>query len=767
MLYREFNELGYPFFPLHGVTKDGICECLNPKCEALFKHPRISNWQVTQVWEEEQIECMEMTGQLDTGYGILCKGLIVIDVDARNGGVESYSKLLQEVPEILECGFIVETGSGGGSKHLFFKAPHNTNLKSHLKGYEGLDFKSSGYVVGAGSRHKSGNMYKVVFGSPDDISEAPDTLIELLRVKEHTQSSHDYSENEISNEQIEEMLSFIDPDCDHETWIKIGMAIHHATNGGGFALWDKWSAKGSKYPNSDILNNRWASLGKSSNQATIGSLIHIAKESGYTHTIGNDEVTFQSDIDWGEIPDIIEAEETQNKKKYVFDPLNPPLLAGRITRWINGRSMYHRGNLAVAAALMLISSCGGMRCRGVDGITGNLFMFCVAGSGTGKESILQSFTQVMRKVGLTSAVHGAIKSEQEIARNIVQHQGAFYTLDEFGELLAKIQGARKKSGTASYLEGIVGSLMSIYSKANGIHLVGNDLRRSVLKELQTEANALDKAINENEDKTGVKAQRLESLKKQITDMETGIINPYLNILGFTAPSRFSGLLDEDLADNGFMARALIVREMDDNPRYNKDYKILKQEEDEEFKIISAILSNMYHAGHSYSGRVECMGEVTNIPVSKKSEILLEQIREHFWELGEAQKERHGFVAYTRRGYEMVNRIALVLSIGEHEISEEAIMWAFEFVKRDMIDKITLTNANTATDKGDALISKITAMLDSNHGVSIAVIKNKLKGYKSETIDEAVKFMLDKNMITSRDVKPLRGQSTVKYFKGNL
>ncbi len=762
MLYREFNDLGYAIFGLHGVTENGMCECLNPNCEALYKHPRVSNWQVTKQWDEDQIDCMEMTNQLDTGYGVLCKGLIVIDVDARNGGVDSYSKLLEKCPDVLECGFIVETGSGGGSKHLYFKAPENIRLNQHHKEYIGIDFKSSGFVVGAGSRHKSGNTYNVVYGSPSDISEAPRSLVDLLEMKDVYKSTFNGEQLSVSDSELNEMLNAIDPDCEHDTWVRCGMAIHHATNGLGFDIWNTWSAKGKKYPNAEVLQTRWHSFGKSANPSTIGTLIHYAEQNGYVHQVG--DVTFKSDVDWGDIPEL--EEEKPKKSHYNFDPHNPPSLAGRITKWINSRSMYPRENLAVAASLMLISSCGGMRHRGVDDIAGNLFMFCVAGSGTGKENILQSYTKLMREVGLTGAVHGAIKSEQEIARNIVQHQGAFYALDEFGELLAKIQGARKKSGTASYLEGIVGALMSIYSKANGIHLIGNDLKKSVLKELQTEAIALDSAIKNNEDKTGAKAQRLRSLRKQIIDMETGIINPYLNILGFTAPSRFSGLLDEDLADNGFMARALIVREMDDNPRYTPDFKIIKTEDDEEFKALSAILSNMYHAGHSHSGRVEQMGEIIHLNINPKNKFLLEQIREYFWELGEAQKERQGFVAYTRRGYEMVNRLSLVLSMGEHEISEEAILWAFEFVKRDMIDKITMTSANTAIDKGDALIQKILSMLDSKHGVSAAVIKNKLKAYKPETIEEALKHMTKNSMAIQKEVKPIRGASTVKYFKGN-
>ena len=759
MLYREFNEVGIPFFALHGITQDGVCECLNPKCEALFKHPRISNWQVTKVWEDEQIDCMELTGQLDTGYGVLCSGLIVVDVDARNGGVESYSNLLEQCPEILECGLIVETGSGGGSKHLYFKAPENVSLKSHLSDYAGIDFKSSGYCVGAGSHHKSGNKYKVVFGSPSDITLAPTCLIELLTIKEAHRTIINGDAVDISESQLEEMLSFIDADCDYETWIRCGMSIHHATNGVGFEIWDDWSKKGKKYPSAEKLSNRWHSFGKSANPTTVGTLVHLAKESGYVHQVGSDEVTFISNVEWGEIEDI----EPKNNR-YKFDPLNPPALVGRITKWINSRSMYARENLAVAAALTAVSCAGGMRYRcEEDGVAGNLFAFCVAGSGTGKESILQSFTLLMREAGLVSAVHGNIKSEQEIYRNIIDHQASFYTIDEIGEMLAKIQGARQKSGSASYLEGIFGALMGIFSKANGIQLVTGDTKKSVKKELNTEFSVLDRKIKENE-ANDMDKNRHERLKQLLQDAETGIVNPYLNILGFTAPSKFGTLLDADMADNGFFARALIFRELEDNPIYKEEYTPLNNDEDHELKALGLILSNMYHAGHTASGRVELMGKIERIPSSHKAKTLFKQIRHEFWEMGEVQKEAEGMVAYTRRGSEMVSRVALILSMGEPERTEEHLMWAFELIKADMKLKILMTNSNTDTDKGGALLSRIMSILSKNHGVTVAILKNKLKNVKEDAIEKAISHLIKERKIRYEEIKPLRGKTAVKYFE---
>ena len=74
---------------------------------------------------------MEETGQFDSGYGVVVKGLLVIDVDARNGGIESYKNLIDDIPTIAGAGLIVETGSGGGSKHLYFKCDEGLALVQH------------------------------------------------------------------------------------------------------------------------------------------------------------------------------------------------------------------------------------------------------------------------------------------------------------------------------------------------------------------------------------------------------------------------------------------------------------------------------------------------------------------------------------------------------------------------------------------------------------------------------------------------------------
>jgi len=148
---EDYLDAGFRIFGLHGVDEDGFCACGSDKCNAAYKHPVMSNWQNVPHWSDDQLQAFEQMGHFDTGFGALCSGWLIIDVDAKNGGVDSYQKLLDRIPEISSCGFIVETGSGGGSKHLYFRAPEGCALMQCHNDYQGIDFKSSGFVVCAGS----------------------------------------------------------------------------------------------------------------------------------------------------------------------------------------------------------------------------------------------------------------------------------------------------------------------------------------------------------------------------------------------------------------------------------------------------------------------------------------------------------------------------------------------------------------------------------------------------------------------------------------
>src|SRR5690606_14780829 len=98
--YQDYLDAGWHIFPLHPII-DGRCGCGNAECKNAGKHPVMSNWQHVTTWDEEQIAYF--TGedghsdrnQFLDGFGVNLAGkrLLVIDVDARNGGVEALKRL--------------------------------------------------------------------------------------------------------------------------------------------------------------------------------------------------------------------------------------------------------------------------------------------------------------------------------------------------------------------------------------------------------------------------------------------------------------------------------------------------------------------------------------------------------------------------------------------------------------------------------------------------------------------------------------------------
>lgn len=80
-------------------------------------------------------------------------------------------------------------------------------------------------------------------------------------------------------ELIESALNAIDPNCGYDLWVKVGMALHSALAGTGFALWDAWSARSDKYPGSIELRQHWDSFKPGG--VKEGSLFFAAKQAGW------------------------------------------------------------------------------------------------------------------------------------------------------------------------------------------------------------------------------------------------------------------------------------------------------------------------------------------------------------------------------------------------------------------------------------------------------------------------------------------------------
>lgn len=92
--------------------------------------------------------------------------------------------------------------------------------------------------------------------------------------------------------EIEEALTFIDPNCSRDEWINVGMALHYAsvqTNmlSHGFMIWNQWSAKSqTKYPGERQVSVQWASFRPDKTHLVkLGTLFYYARLRGWVRRV--------------------------------------------------------------------------------------------------------------------------------------------------------------------------------------------------------------------------------------------------------------------------------------------------------------------------------------------------------------------------------------------------------------------------------------------------------------------------------------------------
>ena len=89
-------------------------------------------------------------------------------------------------------------------------------------------------------------------------------------------------------DELRELLKHQDPDMSREDWVRVGMAIHHETDGSheGLMLWDEWSqGSPTKYQGVQSLEVCWRSFHDTPNAITVGALRQsaVATEAEFPH----------------------------------------------------------------------------------------------------------------------------------------------------------------------------------------------------------------------------------------------------------------------------------------------------------------------------------------------------------------------------------------------------------------------------------------------------------------------------------------------------
>lgn len=709
-LMRSFNENGIRIFLLSPLDEESDSP-VNGKI------PLNKFWQSTAIHTDEEMDdlCM-ITDIRNCGYGVICDNLLVVDIDARNGGVDSYAKLLEEFPTISGAGLIVETGSGGGSKHLYFKLSSDIRVSKNLKEYPGIDFKHSGLVVGPGSMHRSGRAYTVLSGSIEEIDEAPAALVELLKPQAYERVNHGGEEFTVDDFTLKDALGYVNCYDDYHEWINIGMAIHHATNGDGIDIWDEWSQRSAEYSERDV-HYKWGGFGKGGGaHITAGTIFKLAGDNGWVRSqIGFDVEIPEAWLSWGKTqeavteewvePETIVDDEEDDERDPIdvdfakiencpvtlkeIDLRDPPGFVGSVTKWIDSQCINPRKYLSAIGAVYAISTIAGLRYMGGNNRRSrtNMLILGVADSATGKDAVLSAVRGLIFEAGMGATVYGQIKSDKEITVNLIEHQSANYLLDEIGERFAKVSNSRNNGAT--HLDGVIATFMEVYSKSGSYHIVGGDMQREIKREILHRIADNMKKVEENDDPDGVAARSIESLKNRLNN-DGKLDKPFLSILGFTTPEQLREIMTINNVKTGFLGRALLCLEPDEFPIEREGHEIPDIPFNMKLKLKEmASGSATFRSGD----RIESSNEAIPIPYTNEADELLRGFSRWQRNYARYMRQEHNspFGPLYKRMAEKAQKISLTLGLDEGIVTAEHVRWAVAAAWMDAQSKIEMVS----------------------------------------------------------------------------
>jgi putative DNA primase/helicase len=157
----RYASLGFPVAPMYACNGDE-CTChKGNSCDRPGKHPITAHGVKDATTNRKQIRKW-WTETPEANIGIAAgreAGIVVLDVDPRNGGGKTLARLEQELGRLPET---VTAFSGGGGYHLLFKYPDFAVRKdSSGKVFgPGLDVLGDGSImIAPPSRHVSGEKY--------------------------------------------------------------------------------------------------------------------------------------------------------------------------------------------------------------------------------------------------------------------------------------------------------------------------------------------------------------------------------------------------------------------------------------------------------------------------------------------------------------------------------------------------------------------------------------------------------------------------------
>lgn len=179
-----------------------------------------------------------------------------------------------DLAPVISSTYAERSPSGNGIR-AFYQGDLG-DRKSHGGPYGFETFSGKGYVTITGQVLDSVHL----LGNADEVAPIPDDVMALVRSRfKREATTQDNTPNPealgLDQATIDLALSKLPTDLDYDTWITVGMALHH--EGAPFEVWDQWSQHSPKYTTSEYNAERWRSFGKHQDSTvTMRTVMHMA-----------------------------------------------------------------------------------------------------------------------------------------------------------------------------------------------------------------------------------------------------------------------------------------------------------------------------------------------------------------------------------------------------------------------------------------------------------------------------------------------------------
>lgn len=401
----------------------------------------------------------------------------------------------------------------------------------------------------------------------------------------------------------------------------------------------------------------------------------------------DDEHAPQVDTDPGTIPEEL---------------LTIPGLVGEVIAHNLKTAFKPQPELALAAALCLMSALTGRKVQDARGTRTNLFAFGIAGTGAGKEHARKLNKKILAEIGADDLIGPeGFASHAGVVSCIDEHPVRLFQIDEFGRLLKTL----KNPAASPHLYGIVTVLLKLYTSANSQYI-------------------------------GDAYADTKKIKK--------IDQPHAVLYGTTVPDSFFEGLTFDSLNDGFLSRVLCFFSSDDLP---------EPVEPELCGLPETILEQAaewwkYQPGGNLS---MLNGQAAIVATTDDANAVFKQVEA---DCRQRQQEREdSCAALWSRVEEKTRTMALLYACSRDGINpnvdEDAATWAATLVEHMTRQLIYKSNGWITRGQHDANIKEILRAIRNSGptGMDRTSLGRKFQHLKSKERDEILRHLIDTCQIT--------------------